>query len=310
LAPERLTSLHTSEKTPWSAWASAWTYRDSDKRGGPNGARLRLEPQRGWEVNEPEKLASVLETLEGIRADFNESRSDGVRVSLADLIVLGGYAAVEKAADDAGHEVDFDFQPGRTDATPERTDEESFEWLASPADGFRNYYGEGSRLSPTESLVDRADLLSALAFLHRDPDAGPLAMLAAARLLDAIGEHPAAAQFARQGRERLTTDHLAADLQPLILGDRLAPATARRLLASLRTLEPHEAEALAELTEYVTGHPAAAWAEAWRHDRQHPLPTDDPRALARRWLPLLRPPLEAEFNAFAPGPPAPPAAPR
>jgi len=143
-----------------TAWASAWTYRDSDKRGGPNGARLRLEPQRSWEVNEPEALASVLETLEEIRADFHESRSDGVRVSLADLIVLGGYAAVEKAAADAGHEVDFDFQPGRTDATPERTDEESFEWLASPADGFRNYLGDGEHRPPEELMVDKAALLT------------------------------------------------------------------------------------------------------------------------------------------------------
>ncbi|MDP2498115.1 MAG: catalase/peroxidase HPI [Candidatus Palauibacterales bacterium] len=143
-----------------TAWASAWTYRDSDKRGGPNGARLRLEPQRSWEVNEPEKLASVLETLEGIQADFNDSRSDDVRVSLADLIVLGGYAAVEKAAADAGHDVDFDFEPGRTDATPEQTEEDSFEWLRSPADGFRNYLGDGQERSAEELMVDKAALLT------------------------------------------------------------------------------------------------------------------------------------------------------
>jgi len=144
-----------------TAWASAWTYRDSDKRGGANGARLRLEPQRSWEVNEPEKLASVLETLEEIRADFNGSRSDDVRISLADLVVLGGYAAIEKAADDAGHEVAFAFAPGRTDASPEQTDEESFEWLGFPVDGFRNYLGDGeARRSPEELLVDKAALLT------------------------------------------------------------------------------------------------------------------------------------------------------
>jgi len=144
-----------------TAWASAWTYRDSDKRGGPNGARLRLEPQRSWEVNEPEALAPVLETLEGIRDDFNDSRSDDVRVSLADLIVLGGYAAIEQAAADAGHDVSFDFVPGRTDATPEQTDEESFEWLNAPADGFRNYLGDGQqRRSPEELLIDKAELLT------------------------------------------------------------------------------------------------------------------------------------------------------
>ncbi|MFW6193731.1 MAG: catalase/peroxidase HPI, partial [Gemmatimonadota bacterium] len=144
-----------------TAWASAWTYRDSDKRGGPNGARLRLEPQRSWEVNEPEKLSATLEALEEIRNDFNGSRTDDVRVSLADLIVLGGYAAVEMAAGDAGHDVAFDFVPGRTDATPERTDEDSFEWLNAPADGFRNYLGDGQqRRSPEEILIDRAELLT------------------------------------------------------------------------------------------------------------------------------------------------------
>jgi catalase-peroxidase len=143
-----------------TAWASAWTYRDSDKRGGANGARIRLEPQASWEVNEPEELASVLETLEGIRERFNGSRSDDVRVSLADLIVLGGYAAIEEAARRAGHEVEFTFEPGRTDATPEMTDEESFEWLNSPADGFRNYLGDGEHRPPEELLIDKAALLT------------------------------------------------------------------------------------------------------------------------------------------------------
>ncbi len=143
-----------------TAWASAWTYRDSDKRGGANGARLRLEPQASWEVNEPEELASVLETLEEIRESFNGSRPDDVRVSLADLIVLGGYAAIEEAARRAGHELEFAFEPGRTDATPEETDEESFEWLNSPADGFRNYLGDGDHRPPEELLVDKAALLT------------------------------------------------------------------------------------------------------------------------------------------------------
>ncbi|MFP9060688.1 catalase/peroxidase HPI [Natrialbaceae archaeon A-chndr2] len=145
-----------------TAWASASTYRDSDKRGGANGARLRLEPQKSWEINEPEELALVLETLETIQEDFNGSRSDDVRVSMADLIVLGGAAAIEQAAKDAGYDVEVPFEPGRTDATPEQTDVESFEWLEPDADGFRNYYTEGDVMDRTaeELLVDKADLLS------------------------------------------------------------------------------------------------------------------------------------------------------
>nr|WP_255190634.1 catalase/peroxidase HPI [Natronobeatus ordinarius] len=145
-----------------TAWASASTYRDSDKRGGANGARIRLEPQKNWEVNEPEELATVLTVLEEIQAEFNNSRSDDVRVSLADLIVLGGCAAVEQAAADAGYDVEVPFEPGRTDATAEQTDVESFEWLEPDADGFRNYYTEGDVMerSAEELLVDRADLLT------------------------------------------------------------------------------------------------------------------------------------------------------
>jgi len=142
-----------------TAWASASTYRDSDKRGGANGARIRLEPQKSWEANEPEELASVLETLEGIQAAFNDSRSDGTRVSLADLIVLGGCAAVEQAAADAGYDVDVPFEPGRTDASQEQTDVDSFEALEPDADGFRNYLGDGLDRPAEESLVDKADLL-------------------------------------------------------------------------------------------------------------------------------------------------------
>ncbi|MFB6252054.1 MAG: catalase/peroxidase HPI [Halobellus sp.] len=142
-----------------TAWASASTYRDSDKRGGANGARIRLEPQRSWEVNNPEELETVLSTLEEVQAEFNASRSDDVRVSLADLIVLGGNAAVEHAAAEAGYDVTIPFDPGRTDATQAQTDEESFEALEPKADGFRNYLGDGYEEKPEELLVDKADLL-------------------------------------------------------------------------------------------------------------------------------------------------------
>jgi len=146
-----------------TAWASASTYRDSDKRGGANGARVRLEPQRSWEVNEPEQLETVLETYEQIQAGFNSARSDDVRVSLADLIVLGGNAAVEQAAAEAGYDVTVPFEPGRTDATQEQTDVESFEVLEPKVDAFRNYLGgEYDDLydSPEERMVDKAHLLN------------------------------------------------------------------------------------------------------------------------------------------------------
>jgi catalase-peroxidase len=162
LKAELLDSGLTTQQLVKTAWASASTYRDSDKRGGANGARIRLEPQRSWEVNEPEELETVLSTLEEVQAEFNDSRSDDVRVSLADLIVLGGHAAIEQAAADAGHDVEVPFVPGRVDAEADRTDEESFEALKPTADGFRNYVGEAfERLDrkPEEQLVDRADLL-------------------------------------------------------------------------------------------------------------------------------------------------------
>ena len=144
-----------------TAWASASTYRDSDKRGGANGARIRLKPHRSWEANEPYELSRTLEVLEGIQQDFNDARSDDMRVSLADLIVLGGCAAVEKAAADAGYDVDVPFHPGRTDATQEQTDVEAFEYLEPKADGFRNYIADdpGQDGKPEEFLVDKADLL-------------------------------------------------------------------------------------------------------------------------------------------------------
>ncbi|GAB3031984.1 catalase/peroxidase HPI [Natronobiforma cellulositropha] len=143
-----------------TAWASASTYRDSDKRGGANGARIRLEPQHGWDVNEPDQLATVLETLEEIQEEFNGSRTDDVRVSLADLIVLGGCVAVEAAARDAGYDVEVPFEPGRVDASQEQTDVESFDVLEPDADGFRNYRSEDADRPTEELLVDKADLLS------------------------------------------------------------------------------------------------------------------------------------------------------
>ncbi|WP_420427684.1 catalase/peroxidase HPI [Algiphilus sp.] len=144
-----------------TAWASAASYRGTDMRGGANGARLRLEPQKSWPVNDPDALSKVLATLESVRADFNEGLRGGKQVSLADTIVIGGAAAVEKAARDAGYKVEVPVAPGRVDATAEQTDAESFEPLEPKADGFRNYYGEGSMLrSPAEELVERADLLT------------------------------------------------------------------------------------------------------------------------------------------------------
>jgi catalase-peroxidase len=143
-----------------TAWASASSFRNSDKRGGANGARIRLEPQRGWEVNEPDQLATVLRTLEGVQEAFNASRSDGKQISLADLIVLAGCAGVEKAAKEAGIDVQVPFTPGRVDALQEETDVESFAHLEPAADGFRNYLGKGNRLPAEYLLLDRANLLT------------------------------------------------------------------------------------------------------------------------------------------------------
>ena len=141
-----------------AAWASASTFRGSDKRGGANGARIRLEPQREWEVNDPDSLAQVLRTLEGIQQAFNAA--GGPTVSLADLIVLGGSAAIERAARNAGHDVEVPFTPGRTDASQEQTDVESFAALEPRADGFRNFLGKGNRLPAEYLLIDRANLLN------------------------------------------------------------------------------------------------------------------------------------------------------
>ncbi len=143
-----------------TAWASAATFRGSDKRGGANGARIRLAPQKDWEVNQPDQLAKVLETLEGIQKTFNDAQSGGKTVSLADLIVLGGCAAVEQSAKNAGHDVEVPFTPGRTDASQEQTDVESFAVLEPVADGFRNYQKAKYTVSAEELLVDRAQLLT------------------------------------------------------------------------------------------------------------------------------------------------------
>jgi catalase-peroxidase len=143
-----------------TAWASASAFRSSDRRGGANGARIRLEPQRSWEVNEPDQLTAVLDALEGIQESFNSSQRGSKKVSLADLIVLGGCAAVERAAENAGHDVEVPFAPGRTDASQEQTDVASFGVLEPAADGFRNYRGKAGRFPSEHLLVDRACLLN------------------------------------------------------------------------------------------------------------------------------------------------------
>lgn len=158
LEAEVLDSGLTVSELVRTAWAAAASYRGSDMRGGANGARLRLAPQKDWPVNDPEELARVLATLEEIQQGFNAGSER--QVSLADLIVLGGAAAIEKAAKDAGHEVTVPFTPGRADATAEQTDVEAFAVLEPKADGFRNYYSDEAYLPPAESLVDKADLLT------------------------------------------------------------------------------------------------------------------------------------------------------
>ena len=143
-----------------TAWASASTYRGSDRRGGANGARIRLAPQKDWEVNQPDQLAKALKTFDGIRADFEKDAKGGKKISLADLIVLGGAAAIEQAAKAAGHDVEVPFAPGRMDAAEEQTDAESFEVLEPVADGFRNYMNGANGLAAEERLIDRAQLLT------------------------------------------------------------------------------------------------------------------------------------------------------
>jgi catalase-peroxidase len=160
LKAEILKSGLTTSELVKAAWASASTFRDTDLRGGANGARVRLEPQKNWAANDPQELAKVVKRLEEIQTKFNKAQSGGKKISLADMIVLGGAAAVEQAAKQAGYSVQVPFKPGRTDASQAQTDVASFEFLKPTADGFRNYYSPDSRLSPAEMLVDRADLLT------------------------------------------------------------------------------------------------------------------------------------------------------
>jgi len=184
-----------------TAWASASTFRGSDKRGGANGARIRLAPQKDWEVNQPSQLGTVLETLESIQKDFDSSQSDGKQVSLADLIVLGGCAAIEQAAENAGHDVEVPFAPGRTEATQEQTDVESFAVLEPTAYGFRNYLREGHRRSAEDLLVDKAQLLTLTA-----PEIAVL--VGGMRVLNANSEPSDLGVFTDR-RETLTNDFFA-----------------------------------------------------------------------------------------------------
>jgi len=160
LKPTILASGMSVSQLVSAAWASASTFRGSDKRGGANGARIRLAPQKDWDVNQPAELAKVLRKLEAIQKEFNASQSGGKKVSLADLIVLGGAAAIEKAAKAGGHDVKVPFTPGRMDASQEKTDAQSFAPLEPTADGFRNYLRGKQLMSPEEALVDRAQLLT------------------------------------------------------------------------------------------------------------------------------------------------------
>ena len=160
LKSEILDSKLTTSALVRTAWASASTFRGTDMRGGANGARIRLAPQSDWDVNSPDELAKVLKRLTAIQEDFNRAQSGGKKVSLADMIVLGGAAAIERAAKAAGHDVEVPFAPGRTDASQAQTDVKSFAVLKPTADGFRNYFGEANYRSPAEMLVEKADLLT------------------------------------------------------------------------------------------------------------------------------------------------------
>jgi catalase-peroxidase len=197
-----------------TAWASASSFRGTDKRGGANGARLRLAPQKDWEVNGPAQLATVLKTLEKIQQDFNAAQSGGKMVSLADVIVLGGCAAVEQAAKSAGHAVQVPFSPGRMDASQDQTDVNSFAVLEPVADGFRNYIGKGHRRSLEELLVDKAHLLTLTA-----PEMTVL--LGGLRVLGANVEQSELGVFTKQP-ETLTTDFF---VNVLDLGTRWLPGT-------------------------------------------------------------------------------------
>jgi len=193
-----LASGLTSSQLVSTAWASASTFRGSDLRGGANGARLRLAPQKDWEVNQPAKLTKILQTLAAIQADFNATQSGGKKVSLADLIVLGGCAAIEAAAKNAGQDITVPFAPGRTDASQEQTDVESFAVLEPVADGFRNYVRKGFEGTAAELLVDKAQLLTLTA-----PELTVL--VGGLRALNANFDHSAHGVFTQQP-ETLTND--------------------------------------------------------------------------------------------------------
>jgi catalase-peroxidase len=207
-----------------TAWASAVTFRGTDKRGGANGARLRLAPQNGWAVNNPAELASVLATLVAVQQEFNSSQGDSKMVSLADLIVLGGCAAVERAAKSAGHDVVVPFEPGRTDASQEETDVESFAVLEPTADGFRNYLGHDHRRKAEELLLDRAHLLTLTA-----PEMTVL--LGGMRVLNANFQQSELGVFTKRP-EMLTNDFF---VNLLDMGTKWRPAS-----ASQETFEGHD----------------------------------------------------------------------
>jgi catalase-peroxidase len=193
-----LTSGLSISRLVRTAWGSAASFRGTDKRGGANGGRIRLAPQRDWDVNDPAELAEVLQTLQGIQQDFNRSQSGATKVSLADLIVLAGCAAVEQAAKNAGHEVTVPFAPGRTDASQEQTDVESFAALEPTADGFRNFLRAGERLPAEQLLLDRANLLTLTA-------AQMTVLVGGMRALDANHGHSARGVFTDRP-ETLTND--------------------------------------------------------------------------------------------------------
>ena len=241
-----------------TAWASASTFRGTDKRGGANGARIRLAPQNGWAVNEPAQLAQVLRTLETIQQEFDAQATGGTRISLADLIVLGGCAAVEKAARDAGFDVEVPFAPGRTDATQEQTDVESFAVLEPTADGFRNYLGNGRQKPAEHLLVDKASLLTltapemtvlvgGLRVLGANHDGSDLGVLTARKgtltndffvnLLDmgTVWQPTGEAEETFEGRDRSTGEtRWTASRVDLVFGSNSAAARARRGLRQRR----------------------------------------------------------------------------
>ncbi len=210
-----------------TAWASASTFRGSDKRGGANGAPLRLAPQKDWEVNQPERLAAVLRVLETIQTEFNAAQSDGKRVSLADLIVLAGCAAVEEAARRAGYLIEVPFVPGRIDASQDQTDVESFAVLEPEADGFRNYMKRRFSHSPEDLLVNRAQLLTLTA-----PEM--MVLVGSLRALDAnFGGSPHGVLTRRPGA--LTTDFFA---HLLDIGTVWAPVSDEALVFEGRDRRP------------------------------------------------------------------------